>query len=250
MRLRARKTTPWVLLTTFVLCAGCRGEPGAADPPAINVVEPASEPEPLPPPLTHFMGREIATTMHWSGSDWLWRDSREAEESTHQMLRALQVREGQTVCDLGAGSGYHSLQLARMVGTSGRVLAVDIQPEMLAMLNERAAAAGVTNIETILGGLADPMLPPASCDLVLMADVYHEISYPEHVLVSLKRALRPGGRVVLVEFRAEDPEVRIKKNHKMAAAQVVKELTAAGYELERSYDDLPQQHLMVFVVAD
>ena len=258
MSLRPRSARFWMLFVLFAFSASCRTEVATPEEPSISAEqptpelppEPAAEPEPLPPPSSHHMGREIATTMHWSGSDWLWRDSREAEESTQQMLQALEVQSGQTVCDLGAGSGYHALQLASMVGADGRVLAVDIQQEMLAMLRERAQEAGVTNIETILGGVADPLLPPASCDFILMVDVYHEISYPEQMLATLKPALRPGGRVVLAEFRAEDPEVRIKKNHKMSKSQVLRELEASGFRLERAYDELPQQHLLFFVVAD
>jgi len=250
MSLRARNAALWMLFASLFLGAGCHGGAPPEEPEVTALSEPEPQPEPLPPPLSHYMGREIATTMHWSASDWLWRESREAEESSAQMLAALGVRAGQTVCDLGAGSGYHTLHLSRMVGAEGRVLAVDIQAEMLALLSEKAREAGAENIELILGEVADPLLPAASCDLVLMVDVYHEISYPAEVLAKLKAALRPGGRVAFVEFRGEDPDVPIKKNHKMTAAQVREELEASGYRLDSTYDELPWQHLMMFVVAE
>ena len=200
----------------------------------------------LPPPRREYEGRRIAQTMHWSGADWLLRETREKEENPRRLLAALDVKPGETVCDLGCGNGYHALKLAKMVGPTGKVIAVDIQREMLELLRARAEEAGIANIERVLGGLADPKLPPASCDLVLMVDVYHELSYPERVLGHVRRALRPGGRLALVEFRAEDPKVPIKKLHKMSKAQILKELVPNGFVLERECDELPWQHLMIF----
>ena len=162
----------------------------------------------LPPPLTEYMGRRIAQTMHWSGADWLLRETREDEEHTTKMIAALELKPGQVVCDFGCGAGAISLPLAKLVLPAGRVLAVDLQPEMLAKLEERATATGVTNVERILCGPADPKLKPASCDLVLMVDVYHELGYPEQVLRGVRAALKPGAPLVLVEFRAEDRTCR------------------------------------------
>ena len=203
----------------------------------------------LPPPLTEYMGRRIAPTMHWLGAEWLLRETREDEEHTSQMLAALGVEPGQTVCDLGCGVGYLTLPLAELVGEEGQVIAVDIQPQMLAQLEARAKRAGHTNIKAVRAGAADPKLAPRSVDLVLMVDVYHELGYPEQVLAAVRRALRPEGRLVLVEFRAEDPEVPIKPEHKMSRAQVVKELSANGFRLASSFDELPWQHLLAFAVA-
>jgi precorrin-6B methylase 2 len=213
------------------------------EPPARVAVE-------LPPPLTEYMGRRIAPTMHWKGAEWLLRETRESEEHTTRMIAALGLAPGQVVCDLGCGVGAITLPLAKLVLPEGRVLAVDLQPEMLGSLAERAAAAGVTNVERVLCGPADPKLEPASCDLVLMLDVYHELGYPEQILRVVRAALRPGAPLVLVEFRAEDPEVPIKPEHKMTRAQAERELAANGFRLARTYDALPWQHMLFFVRDD
>jgi SAM-dependent methyltransferase len=231
-------------LPALLLAAGigCRSEPARPAPAT-------SEAAALPAPRTHYRGREIATTMHWRGAEWLLRETRETEEHGARMLQALDVQPGWTVCDLGCGNGYHTLPLARLVGPEGRVYAVDIQPEMLELLAKRAAAEGVTNVERVLGGTADSGLPDACCDLVLLVDVYHELSYPDLMLAAIRRALKPGGRVVLVEFRAEDPDVPIKPLHKMSKAQIVDELEANGFALAFEFDRLPWQHLMAFAPA-
>jgi SAM-dependent methyltransferase len=202
--------------------------------------------EDLPPPLTEYMGRRIAPTMHYSGAAWLTRDVREAEENAQKMLDALQVKPGQTVCDLGCGNGYHTLRLAELVGREGKVLAVDIQKEMLDMLAERAKRKGFENIERIHGTLVDPKLPERKVDLVLLVDVYHEFSHPAHMLRAIRRSLSDKGRVVLVEFRAEDPDVPILPLHKMTREQVERELTANGFELVEAFDELPWQHMLFF----
>jgi len=193
-----------------------------------------------------YRGRTIAQTMHWKGAEWLLRETREKEERVSVLMEALGVQEGQTVCDLGCGNGYHALRLARRVGASGKVYGVDIQQPMLDMLEERSDEAGLDNIELILGGTADPKLPDNSCDLILLVDVYHEFSDPETMLAKMRRALKPDGRIALVEFRSEDPEVPIKKLHKMSKAQILKEYLPAGYRLSEQFDDLPWQHLMFF----
>lgn len=202
--------------------------------------------EELPPALTHYQGREIAQTMHYLGADWLTRESRQREEDCEKMLAALKVKAGQQVCDLGCGNGFYTLPLAEMVGEDGRVYAVDIQQEMLHLLDERAQAAGRKNIEPILGSPIDPRLPEGKLDLILLVDVYHELSHPEHMLQAMRRALRPKGRLVLVEFRLEDPNVPIKLLHKMSKEQIMKEIPPNGFRLVEEYDELPWQHMMFF----
>ncbi len=193
-----------------------------------------------------YMGRTIADVMGFQGADWLFRDSREAEEQPERMLDALKIKAGETVADVGAGAGYTSLRLARRVGPRGTVLATDVQPEMLAMLRDNARAAGVANIKPIRATQATTNLPDGQVDLALMVDVYHEASDPESLLKGLKKALKPGGRLVLVEFRGEDPEVPIKPEHKMTLAQVRKELEPQGFRFLESFEFLPWQHIIVF----
>ena len=201
---------------------------------------------PIPPPATHHFGREIAQTMHFSGAPWLVRDSRQREEDCKLLLEALEVRPGQTVCDLGCGNGFYTIELARRVGPTGTVYAIDIQPEMLRMLAERAAAERLTNIRPILGTVIDPRLPAGRIDLVVCVDVYHEFSHPEAMLTRIRASLAPGGRLVLAEFRGEDPAVPIKPLHKMTKAQICTELEPAGFAVAREFDRLPWQHLMFF----
>jgi len=203
-----------------------------------------------PPSLKRYHGREIAETMHWKGAEWLLRATRQDEEDAELFLAALDVQPGWTVADVGCGAGYHTLRLARAVGPEGQVLAVDVQPEMLEMLQERARAAGIENVQSILGAPFDPWLPPDSCDRILLADVYHELDRPEPMLAALRAALKPDGRLVLLEFRAEDPKVPIKKLHKMSKAQACEELEANGFVLARSFDELPWQHLLEFARAE
>lgn len=200
-----------------------------------------------PPPLTEYQGRRIAQTMHWLGAEWLIRDEREREERCSLMLTSLDIKPGMTVCDMGCGNGFYTVQLAKIVGPKGKVYAVDIQPEMLKFLGERAKKAKVANrIEPVLGELWDPKLPEGKLDLILLVDVYHEFSHPEHMLDAMRKSLAPGGRVVLVEYRGEDPEVPIKPEHKMTKAQIKKELLPNGYKLVKEFDKLPWQHMMWF----
>ncbi|MEQ8764203.1 MAG: class I SAM-dependent methyltransferase [Planctomycetota bacterium] len=205
----------------------------------------------LPPPLTEYFGRKIAQTMHYTGAPWLTRESREREEDCQTLLRELRVKPGQRVCDLGCGNGFYTLQLAERVGEKGKVLAVDIQPEMLELLKKRAEEEDLTErIQPILGTVADPKLPDDSVDLVLFIDVYHELAYPEQILAKIRSALKPGGLLVLAEFRLEDPEVPIKLLHKMSKEQIDKEMRANGFRLARSFDDLPWQHLVFYEVDE
>lgn len=202
--------------------------------------------ERLPPPRRRYMGRTIAQTMSHRGAGWLIRDSREQEERPREALRALQLKPGMTVCDMGCGNGYWTLLMSEKVGDDGKVLAVDIQPEMLTLLRARCKEAKVTNVKPVLGGLADPHLPAESVDLLLMVDVYHEFSYPKIMLQNIRKSLKEDGVIALLEYRAEDPRVPILPLHKMSRKQILREYEANGYKLVRQYNKLPWQHLMFF----
>jgi len=193
-----------------------------------------------------YFGREISQVMGHLGAGWLERPSREREERTDLLIDRLPLEPGDTAADLGAGTGYFSLPMAERVGQGGRVLAVDIQPEMLQIINARLEQDGIGNVDTILATESDPRLPADSVDLLLMVDAYHEFSYPFEVMQGVVEGLRPGGRVVLIEYRGEDPMVPIKPLHKMTEAQAIREMRAVGLESEETLDILPQQHFMVF----
>ena len=203
-----------------------------------------------PPALESYLGREIAQTMHFTGAPWLTRESRQREEDCESMLKQLRLKPGMTVCDMGCGNGFYTLRIAEMVGEDGRVLAVDIQPQMLRLMEARAAEEQLENIESILGELHDPKLPKRQVDTILCVDVYHEFSHPVQMLASMRDSLTEGGAVVLVEFRAEDPNVPIKRLHKMSKKQILKEMEANGFRLQREFDGLPWQHMMFFGRAD
>jgi ubiquinone/menaquinone biosynthesis C-methylase UbiE len=202
-----------------------------------------------PPAQTHHLGREIAQTMHYKGAPWLVRESRQREEDCRMLLEALAIRPGQRICDMGCGNGFYTLELARLVGPEGLVYAVDIQPQMLVLLVDRAQAAGLTNIRPVLGTVIDPRLPAQGIDMVLCVDVYHEFSHPEQMLGRIEQSLAPGGQLVLAEFRGEDPAVPIKPLHKMTKEQIRRELEPAGFAIRREFDRLPWQHLMFFGIA-
>lgn len=204
---------------------------------------PAEEP---PHALTEYLGRQIAMTMHWKGAEWLMRRVREKEESPTLMRRELQVKPGMTICDMGCGNGFHTLPLAKEVGETGKIYAVDVQPEMIDMLKQNLDVKGVKNVVPIVGAIHDPKLPPDTCDLILLVDVYHEFSHPVQMLAAMRKALKPDGHLVLVEFRAEDETVPIRPEHKMSKAQIHKEMNANGFILKREFNDLPWQHLMFF----
>ncbi len=237
------------LVATAVL-GSCRPGGEAIDTSRVRVApdpEPALEPVPVPSDDSGlFEGRVIAPTMSHLGADWLTRPERISEEDPDALHAALAVRPGQTACDVGAGNGYHTLRLARAVAPGGKVIASDLQPEMLEMLRERATAEGLTNVETVVATDDDPGLPASGCDLVLLVDVYHELAKPEAVLAALGRSLSSGGRVALVEFRGEDPEVPIKAEHKLTKAQARREFEPRGFRLIQEFDGLPWQHLLVF----
>ena len=192
-----------------------------------------------------YMGRQIAQVMSHFGIEWLERQEREQEEKTAQLMKNLAVQPGQVIADIGAGSGYHSSLLSKMVG-NGKVYAVDVEPEMIAFLNERIKREGKKNIIPVLSTEKTVSLPANSMDMMLLVDVYHEFSFPYEMAISMLEALKPDGKLVLVEFRAEDPNVPIKTIHKMSERQAVKEFKAAGFTYEKNISNLPWQHCLIF----
>jgi ubiquinone/menaquinone biosynthesis C-methylase UbiE len=193
-----------------------------------------------------YMGREIARVMGHESAAWLERPERIAEEQPDQLVGLLGVRRGETVADIGAGTGYFSRRLAQAVGPTGRVLAEDVQPEMITLLTNVAVRLGLTNIIPVLGTTTDPRLPVASVDLALMVDVYHEFDLPYEMVQAICLALKPGGRLVLVEYRGEDPRVPIKPLHKMTEAQVKREMSVLPLLWVQTIERLPRQHIIVF----
>ena len=196
------------------------------------------------------MGREIAQVMGADGRAWLDRPEREDQEQPQVVIKALGLRGGEVVADLGAGSGYFTFRLAAKVGKTGKVLAVDIQDEMLESLRRRATAMGITNVEEVKGSETDPQLPAGAVNLVLMVDVYHELAYPYEIMMKVREALKPGGRVVFVEYRREDPRVMIKEVHKMSVEQLTKEMEVVGMAHVRTVESLPSQHIVIFERRD
>src|SRR5271168_36120 len=194
-------------------------------------------------------GRQIAGVMGVQGADWLNRPEREKEENPEGALDALGIRPGMVVADVGAGTGYMSLRLAKRVGPSGKVYANDLQPEMLRRLRENAVKAGLTNIETVQGEEADPKLPPGRMDLILLVDVYHEFSKPREMIDKIREALKPDGRLVLLEYRKEDPNVPIREEHKMTVAEVKAELEPQGFAMSQVIETLPRQHILILTKA-
>jgi ubiquinone/menaquinone biosynthesis C-methylase UbiE len=192
-----------------------------------------------------YMGREIAHFMSHRGADWLDRPEREEEEKPQALVDAMELKPTDVVADIGVGTGYFAFRLAPKV-PQGKVLGVDIQPEMLELLQEAAKERGVANVESVLGETADPKLPAGGVDVVLMVDAYHEFDAPREMMNAVVRSLKPGGRVVLVEYRAEDPDVPIKPLHKMTEAQAAREMAAAGLRHRATKNVLPRQHLMIF----
>ncbi len=196
-----------------------------------------------------YQGREISHVMGHLGANWLERPERFQEERPDLLIEALGIRPGQVIADIGAGSGYFTRRLAAKAGAEGKVLAVDIQPEMLEILKRNLEREGIRNVEMIQGTEKSPNLLEASVDLVLMVDVYHEFSYPHEMMTAIHQALKPNGMVVWAEYRLEDPRVPIKLLHKMSKKQVKKEAEFQGFEWVRSYEALPRQHLLFFKKA-
>ncbi len=245
--MRLSSTALLLLLLALTTAPGCR-RPAEKAAPGTSTTPGTSAPAAVDPPGT-YLGRTLATPMSYRGADWLDRDDRETTEQPEHVLDVLGLREGWTVADVGAGSGYFTVRMAKRVGPRGRVFATDLQSEMLAMLGGKVKAAKLTNVTPVLATESDAKLPRAQLDLVLMVDVYHELPKPAETLAQVRAALRKGGRLALVEYRAEDPKVAIKEEHKMTLPQIQKELGANGFAFEASDESLPQQRIVTFGVA-
>jgi ubiquinone/menaquinone biosynthesis C-methylase UbiE len=193
-----------------------------------------------------YMGREIAHVMGHQAADWLERPEREEEEKTSLLIEALKFKPGESVADIGAGTGYLTRRMAPKVLPRGKIYAVEIQQEMLDLLTNKLAGVGITNVVPVLGTVTDPKLPPGGIDTIIMVDVYHEFDHPFEMTEAMCRALKPGGRLVFVEFRAEDEKVPIKRVHKMSEAQVKKEMAPHPLEWKETIHALPWQHIIVF----
>ena len=198
------------------------------------------------PGVHPISGRRFAPVMGYQGADWLERSERDEEEAPDVALNVLKIPKGASVADIGAGSGFITERLSARVGPTGRVFANDVQPQMLQMLARRLAARKITNVTLVQGTIDDPKLDPASVDLEIMVDVYHEFSQPQAMLRHLREALKPGGRLVLLEYRKEDPTVPIKFEHKMSVAEAKVELEAEGFTLAKVDEALPRQHILIF----
>jgi SAM-dependent methyltransferase len=240
----------WLALLLVLVLAADIGEVGAEQE-ATNPVQPApryeTRKEHDPNGIGKFyMGREIAQVMGHEAAGWLERPEREKEEEPNKLLDALKLKPGDVVADIGAGSGYFSFRIAERVGPKGKVLAVDIQPEMLTIIRQKMKARQLSHIEPILGTETDPKLPAGTVDLILMVDVYHEFSYPWEMTQAMVRSLKPDGRLVFVEYRLEDPLVLIKLVHKMTEKQVRKEMEPHPVRWVETLDSLPSQHVIIF----
>jgi ubiquinone/menaquinone biosynthesis C-methylase UbiE len=195
---------------------------------------------------TYYQGREIAQVMGHEAAGWLDRPEREKEEQPARLIELLKFKSGEVVADVGAGSGYLTFRVAGQVGAAGKVLAVDVQPEMLAIIRKKMKDRGVTNVEPVLGTETDPKLPAAAVDSIVLVDVYHEFSRPYEMAAAMVKSLKPGGRLVFVEYRLEDETVPIKLVHKMSVAQVKKEMGPFPLKHVKTYETLPWQHVIVF----
>jgi len=194
----------------------------------------------------YYMGREISHVMGHQAASWLERPERESEENVSQAIKNMAIQPDERVADIGAGSGYYSFRMAQQV-PEGKVFAVDLQPEMLAIMRRKIEQQGIENVELIRGNETNPNLAENTIDLAIMVDVYHELSHPREVMQEVVQALKPNGRFVLLEYRAEDPSVPIKRLHKMTEEQAVREMEAVGLQLRENIGNLPWQHCMVFV---
>ena len=200
------------------------------------------------PGVHPLSGRRFAPVMGYQGAEWLERIERDEEEAPDVALSVLKIPKGASVADIGAGSGYMTVKLAARVGPTGRVFANDVQPQMLDMLARRLAKQRIANVTMMQGTVDDPKLPPSSVDLELMVDVYHELSQPQAMLRHLREALKPGGRLVLLEYRKEDPSIPIRPEHKMSVAEAKLEVEAEGFTLSKVDDALPRQHILIFTM--
>ncbi|HLK68937.1 MAG TPA: class I SAM-dependent methyltransferase [Bryobacteraceae bacterium] len=191
-------------------------------------------------------GRHYAGVMGAAGADWLVRPEREAEEHPDAALDAIGIAKGSTAADIGAGVGYMTWRMAERVGPTGKVYANDIQQKMLDLLQKNMQQRKLTNVETVLGTYDDPKLPANTMDLVLLVDVYHEFSEPQKMLRHIRDSMKPDGRMVLLEYRAEDPAVPIRPEHKMTVEQAKSEVEPEGFRLDRVLETLPRQHILIF----
>ena len=198
------------------------------------------------PGIHPISGRRFAEVMDAAGASWLDRAERDLEEAPDEAIAIIGVKKGWTVADIGAGSGYMTAKLSKKVGTTGVVYATDIQPAMIDLLQKRIVKAKLANVRPILGAVDDPKLPAASIDMALMVDVYHELSQPQVMLGRIREALKPSGRLILLEYRKEDPSIPIRLEHKMSVAEAKMELEAEGFKLTRVDDGLPRQHVLIF----
>jgi ubiquinone/menaquinone biosynthesis C-methylase UbiE len=200
-----------------------------------------------PAQTTHpASGREIAPVMGMGGADWLVRQERETEEAPDRALDAIALKKGDVVGDIGSGVGYFTWRMAKRVGPAGKVYASDIQPGMIEQLKKNVAARGLTNVVPVLGTDVDPKLPAGKLDLALLVDVYHEFSQPQQMLAKIREALKPSGRMILLEYRKEDPSVPIRLEHKMTVQEVRAEIEPEGFKFETSLETLPRQHILIF----
>ncbi|MEO7109274.1 MAG: methyltransferase domain-containing protein [Polyangiaceae bacterium] len=253
------------LVIFSVVVASCKNAPTTSTSPAsvasstpMASADPSSAPSTSATAITSaapssssgdFLGRVPAQPMSYQGAWWLDRANRDETQKPEHVLDVMGVHAGQTVADIGCGSGYFSVHLAKRVGNTGRVLATDLQPEMLALLDKKVQAAHLTNITPILATEADAKLPPSSVDIALFVDVYHELTHPLVTMAQVKASLRSGGKVVLVEYRAEDPNVDIKPDHKTTLVQLKRELAAESFTFVASDESLPEQRIVTFVPA-
>ena len=236
-----KKTIQALLLLFFILplCQGAVGQSRSADPYTYRKGDPNGVGK-------WYMGREIAYVMGYHAMDWLERPERDQEENTTLLLQNMNIQPGDTIADIGAGSGYHVFKMAPMAA-EGLVYAVDIQEEMLRAIGQKKAQTGQNNVIGIKGSNQAVNLPENSVDKVLLVDVYHEFEYPAEMMASIKKALSPGGKLFLIEYRAEDATIPIKRVHRMSRRQAVKEMKAAGLTLYQNIQNLPWQHCLVFV---
>lgn len=192
-----------------------------------------------------YLGREIAHVMGFGGAGWLERDERQEEENTALAIRKLPIMAQSVVADIGAGTGYYTFRIAEKV-PQGKVYAVDVQDESVSFLRDKAQDLGLKNVEVVKGSAQSPNLPDNSVDLVIMVDVYHELEYPHEMLQAIRKSLKPDGKILLLEYRAEDPSIPIKKLHKLSVQQATRELEANGFKLVQRGDFLPIQHFLVY----
>jgi len=239
--MRAWRAASLIVMVVPMLAPSLRGEP-AKTPPRYEYRD-DHDPDGIG---KFYLGREIAHVMGHQAASWLERPEREKEERSSLLLKVLPVKPGDVVADIGAGSGYFTFPLAKKVGPNGKVYAVDIQPEMLALIRKRMAERKVANIVPVKGTESDPKIPDDAIDLILLVDVYHEFSQPYEMTRAMVRALKPGGRLVFVEYRLEDSEVPIKLVHKMSQRQVLKEMAPHALRHVRTLNDLPWQHIIIF----